>query len=859
MENSVKSIVNKILVLLVVFAVIIGIYLFVNREKGDNKEIIMGNPVLPTVTLLSSQGEGQDNSLEVNELFGYTTQMETKYMRDCVTPISSGRTLTVKVCKYDNVIMGAEFEIRTLDNERLIEKTQVADENITEDEKYSYIRLDFDNMLESGIEYNLIIRITTDRNENVYFYTRIVEPLQNYCNAQIDFVKKFSNYTFDEEKSEEIIKYLEPDSSKDNTNLGHININSSYNQITWGNLKPEKVTEPVVKIKEILDDISCFEMVYKIKALNDYDTYQYYLVKEYFRIKWTSTEIYLLDYDRTMEQIFDATNQNVSSVRINIGISAEEDCEFLASDSTKYIAFVKIGGLWLMDIRKNQLKTLYAFQDIESSDIRDGNINDSIKIVSVDDSGNTEFIVYGYMNRGEHEGMVGVSLYSYDAEKNIVEEKIFIPFTRQYEILNETMGKLSYINSNNIMFIMLSDSVYSIDLTGSEYVEIISNLYDGMYSVNDDGNIIAWEEDGSKTGSKSIKILNLETGKEQEITANDGERLKVIGFVGEDFAYAIANENDVVYDISGNITTVMKELKIINMEGEVLKEYSRDGYYFVSAQIEDNMISLDRVTRAEDGINFVKADVYQIFGNEEEETNIVTLGVIKTELKQKELVINFVTKVTTSSKFKSVTPNEIRFSETNSLSIRELISDENNYYVYGKGKIIAITDKLSKAINLAYENAGVVIGESGEYVWAKISRPSAYSLSGINASAAIDDTLTSKLSVCINAMLSYNGINTDVYSQINEGKTAIEILNEKLSGKTTLDYTGCTLEEMLYYVSNGEPVLALADETNYVVITGYDFYNVVLFNPVTGENYKQGKEEAGEMFEKAGNKFIVSS
>lgn len=854
-----RKIINKLLILIVVFAAIIGIYLFANRDKEEKEEIIMGKPILPTITLLASQGEGADNSIEVNELFGYTTQMETKYMRDSITPISSGRTLTVKVRKYENVIMGAEFEIRSLDCERLIEKTEVKAENITEDEEFAYITLEFDNMLEAGTEYNLVIRLTTDRNENVYFYTRIVEPLENYCKSQIDFVKMFSDYTFDDEKSDDIIKYLEPDSSQDNTNLGHVTINSSYSQITWGQLTPEKVTTPVVKIKEILGDIGCFEMTYKVKALNDYDTYQYYTITEYFRIKWTSSELYLLDYDRTMEQIFDATNQNVSSVRINLGISADENCEFLASDSTKFIAFVKQGGLWLMDIRQNQAKALYAFQDIESLDIRDDNINNDIKIVSVDDAGNTEFIVYGYMNRGEHEGMVGVSLYSYDSEKNIVQEKIFIPFTRQYEILEETMGKLSYINSENVMFIMLSDSVYSIDLTGSEYVEIISNLYDGNYAVNAAGNVIAWETEGNKTGSKSIKILNLETGIEQEIVADEGTKLKVIGFVGDDFTYGIANENDVVYDISGNITIAMKELKIIDMEGEVLKEYNREGYYFVNTEIEANMISLDRVTRAEDGVNFVKADVYQIFGNEEEETNVVTSGIITTDLKKKEIIINFVTKVTTSNKFKSVNPKEIRFSETNSLSMRELISEEDKYYVYGKGKILGITDKVSKAINLAYENAGVVISENGEYTWARISKPTNYSMTGVTVNAVASDSTASKLAVCINAMLSYNGISTDVTSQISEGKTAIEILNEKLPEKSALDLTGCALDEMLYYVSKGEPVLAMADENSYVVITGYDFYNVVLFNPITGETYKQGQEEAGEMFERSGNKFIVSS
>ena len=40
-------------------------------------------------------------------------------------------------------------------------------------------------------------------------------------------------------------------------------------------------------------------------------------------------------------------------------------------------------------------------------------------------------------------------------------------------------------------------------------------------------------------------------------------------------------------------------------------------------------------------------------------------------------------------------------------------------------------------------------------------------------------------------------------------------------------------------------------------IAGYDFYNMILINPQTGERYKQGWEEAAKMFEQAGNKFMI--
>ena len=190
--------------------------------------------------------------------------------------------------------------------------------------------------------------------------------------------------------------------------------------------------------------------------------------------------------------------------------------------------------------------------------------------------------------------------------------------------------------------------------------------------------------------------------------------------------------------------------------------------------------------------------------------------------------------------------------------MRDLIPNEDKYYVYGNGKLLNVTEKISEAIVMAYDNAGVVISENGSYIWARVSRPVNYNITGVTTNNLASDDVNSKLSVCLSAILAYNGINKDVSGDISNGNTAIKILSNEIADKTTRDLTGCTLEQMLYYVSKGEPVLAMSNSSDYVVIVGYDFYNVVLFNPITGETYKQGQEEAGEMFKNAGNKFIVA-
>lgn len=46
---------------------------------------------------------------------------------------------------------------------------------------------------------------------------------------------------------------------------------------------------------------------------------------------------------------------------------------------------------------------VFSFRDAEGIDERENWNHHDIKIVSVDEAGSIDFVVYGYMNRGTHE------------------------------------------------------------------------------------------------------------------------------------------------------------------------------------------------------------------------------------------------------------------------------------------------------------------------------------------------------------------------------------------------------------------------------------------------------------------------
>ena len=71
-----------------------------------------------------------------------------------------------------------------------------------------------------------------------------------------------------------------------------------------------------------------------------------------------------------------------------------------------------------------------------------------------------------------------------------------------------------------------------------------------------------------------------------------------------------------------------------------------------------------------------------------------------------------------------------------------------------------------------------------------------------------------------------------------------------------IDARGCTLNQMLYFIGQGMPVAAYTDSGNYVLLYGYDQYNISVLNPATGETYKMGLNDGADYFNRCGNDFI---
>lgn len=823
--NTIKGTILKIVVFLLIFISIAALYFTLNHKEPSLPEENLDTATLPVITM-------HYDGLEFNALHGYTSPMEAQYMRDVITPLSSDRQLSISIYRYDNNIVGISYEVRSLDTSRLIEDVSLEEWQVNDSDVTAV--LDISTIPEKDEEYLLIIKLTTEKHGNIYYYSRIMEQSESEISAQLDFVNNFSLSTLDAAAFESYIGNLEISPSRDNTNLADVDIHSSFNNLTWGNLNVERVSQPVVSITEISDDTSCFQLKYKVRAKNDYDTYQYYNVTEFFRVRLGINTTYLYVYDRNVEQIFDPTEQNISKTRINLGLDSDLTVKYKTNSSGSFVSFVKDGSLWTMDMAENRIISIFSFEDMADGDVRMEYDQFDIEIISTDDNGDTLFLVYGYMEKGAHEGQVGVALYKYYYDNNSVTELVFVPSSKPYNILKDSVGKFAYLTEDNLLYFMIGDSIYTVTMDSNEYVQLVTDLRPGNYIINENNNILAWHENTTIYGADSIRVIDVDAKKDFTIKAGEGEYIKAIGFIENDLIYGTARISDVYTDASGNTIFPMYKIDVLlhtsdSNQEQTTETYAKDNVYISNITITDNILNLTRLSKDENG-NFTAIDDDKFVNRRAEGSDIVELTTITTELKKKECVLYFAYTVTSSNKLSLVSTEAFSFISANKLDLNDGTDTGDIYYVYAYGTLAASFTDLKSAIEYADENFGMVIESSGNIMWAKITKPDLAKLSDTSE-------LISKKYQSVEAILSDEGY-------------------------TSYNLTGTSFANILYYGSKDIPVITYMENMGYVILSAYSSYQGVVdtlafTSLTTGEITKMSYSDGLASVQASGNIFVV--
>ena len=541
-----------------------------------------------------------------------------------------------------------------------------------------------------------------------------------------------------------------------------------------------------------------------------------------------------------------------------MGIVGEEPI-LRESDGGNAAVFVSGNRLFSYNIVDNKLALLFGFYDGENMDARTLYDGHKIKILNVDEGGNVIFLVYGYMNRGRHEGQVGISVYYYDSTVNTVEEMAYIPCSHSQAILMKEVDQLSYINRNGKLYLLWDDQIYAVDVVKHSSEIVVENLTEENFKVSDSNRMVVWQnragtgKDEETAAYEELILMNLISGAQKTIQAGTRERIIPIGFMGEDLIYGIARADDIQKDYAGNEVIPMYLVRIANESSGVLMEYRQENVYVLSGTVEGNQIILKRLQKTEDG-TFTEIADDQIMNAESAQESKNTIEVAAVDKYEKLTQIALKSKIDVSTLL-HLTPKEVLFEGGRNISLPEVSVPLDRYYVYGKYGIETVCTNEGRAVKLADGISGTVTAQDGSYIWQKGNRSLRNQIMAIQGESISEGR--DSLAVCLDTILAYEGVVRNSQYMLRRGDSVLDILKESLEDARVLDLTGCTLDAVLYYVNRDIPVLAMMQDGTAVLIVGFNEKNTVVMNPEIGNVYKVGMNDSTEWFEQNGNHFIT--
>ena len=269
----------------------------------------------------------------------------------------------------------------------------------------------------------MTLTLSTEEHPAVYYFTRIVSSENSYIEAMLQLAMDFSEKSFDYNEARALTTYLETDLNADNSTLGRTSLKNSFTQLTWRGMGMTRLSEASVHLKEMQGIMCTIELEYVAGRETESGSDEYYDVTESFTMRWGTERIYMMDYDRRVNQIFSGEDRLYWDRRIMLGISDEDELQAVSDSSGTYKAFVANRALWLFDTVSRQSTKVFAFRKSED-DLRMNFNSHSVRILSVSEEGSIDFLVYGYMRRGNHEGTTGVAFYRYESADNALTERL---------------------------------------------------------------------------------------------------------------------------------------------------------------------------------------------------------------------------------------------------------------------------------------------------------------------------------------------------------------------------------------------------------------------------------------------------
>lgn len=871
---------TKILVLLAVFTA--SVWYFGSSMRVETysveKAIDMGDSTFPTISMLSENNE-------VNLLYGYSGNIDCNNFRDTMMPIDASNTVTILIRENKMSVKKVNYEVLDVATNQVLFSDSISALDSVEQGKSAKLTIGGD--LESGKEYSLKITLVTDTSKKIHYFSRIKLIATPKLTEKLKFIDDFHKATFNAETFDNYRTYLEIDSTKAGKSLLDVNLYSSVADITWNGMDPEIVSEIIPTIKEINEDIVSVQLKYLVKGTikkTDEDGGEIldngsqntviakestYVVTEFYRIRYTADRTYLLKWSRTMDTSYDFSKFNAKSAStskstfINLGLSSKKGTEVVATADNNKLAFVEHGTLWYYDISKNTIVSVLTYQDQIGKYYTSAYDNYNMKILDISESGDINFIVYGYVSKGDYEGRVGMILYKYYAEEDRIEEQLFIPIERPYEVIESEMDGLYYLSDLNVFYFSMNNSLYSYNINNRKLTTISDDVTSNSLVLSTRGQFVAWQEKSDIRENTKLNILNLETEQKFEIRSSGENKIVLCAMSDTYIIYGFVKESNIKTLSDSTTVYPMSEINIVDSLGKVLKKYRPNKGFITDVKVSDSSIDLTLMKKSSEK-GYVNSGKDYIVNKIVVQTGLIGLKTAEVAPGYKELHITLPTDFKTMLPTKGTnkepvykptvkTTKSTMITQDTTVQVQTEDNNEVKYYAYAAGDLQAVYEKASEAIIYADDNMGVVVDSNNHIIWERGETQTSMELSDITKTS-IGNGVNSK-GACVAMLLQYNLISADAKELSASEHSMYDLIKDHMEN-APVNLTGSKLSEVLYYVSHRRPVIAMKSNSSAVIITGYTETNVSYYDPAESRVVTKGMSEAEKLFENAGNVFI---
>ena len=847
----------RILILTVIFFGALyyfsGNYLVVRSFELSTDTTEMAEATLPNISLVVEEQE-------INRLYGYTSNLDWTLNRETITPLGTDKSFVIRIEENEMTVRRLKYELfdvtsgETLDSGTISALT--SEKSVGEDAekavKTAKIKLNAE--LNEGTEYSVKITLVTDRSKRIYYYTRVKQYKNGNLLPKLEYVRWFRESALNKINRESVEKNLETKSNSDTSSFARADIYSSWEMVSWGSLQPQIVAELPPTITDFYEGTASIVLSY-IVQMDAGSGQEQFLVREAFRFLYTDIRTYLYNYEREVETVYDVAQTSLAKDDLKLGFTADTGMEILSTKNTEYTAFVRNRELWSYDRKENEMIRVFSFRS-ETSALMELYDAHDIKLLSLKPNGNMDFIVYGYMNRGEYEGRVGIVLYRYYRDENRVEEQMYIPVNTTYQLLKNEITEFAYMNSFDVLYFTIYNSIYSYNLTTRTLHPLAENVSPKKIAFLRDLAHVAWQSGEEPSDSAGFTVLNLESGETRRIEAPADERVCLLGKIDNNLVYGFAKNADVTLNFDGTQTIPMYRVVIASLEGTVFKEYAQDGYYVTDAMFEDNVIHLTRVKKAASlNLQYQAASPDAIQNRTEATTASVYITGRVTELAKKEYYVTFPGDVQMEEIPELLTVPLTVLSSDPTVRINPSEQRPEQYMTYSFGRVVLCSPDAVDAIRRANEdeNVGAVINSNGKVIWERGVKALRTTIGGMKAVA---NPGQNGLQAALRTIFTYEGFDIDTSGISFETRSVTEWLNLHLK-VTALELNGATLDEVLYYVYKKYPVIVLLEDNEVRLITAYDQTTITILDPISGTTQKPETAQAEELFEASGNRFFT--